>query len=118
MGRSSAAILFLATMLTWPVSATAANPQPVKKYFAHTVVEDRDGVVAPWYHGQNGQVDFRVRIAAETLKRYPWTDKKMAVMAAPLFRLQRKLGNQARRHHPRQPGARRLDDTPTLVSGP
>ncbi len=85
MGRSSAAILFLATMLTWPVSATAANLQPVKKYFAHTVVEDRDGVIAPWYHGQNGQVDFRVRIAAETLKRYPWTDKKMAVMAAPYF---------------------------------
>ena len=35
--------------------------------------------------GQNGQVDFRVRIAAETLKRYPWTAKSMAVMAAPYF---------------------------------
>ena len=84
MGRSSA-ILFLAAMLFWPVSATAADAQGVKKYFAHPVVEDRDGVIAPWYRGQNGQCDFRVRIAAETMKRYPWADKDVAVMAAPHF---------------------------------
>jgi hypothetical protein len=65
--------------------AAAADAQPVKKYFAHPAVEDRDGVIAPWYRGQNGQCDFRVRIAAETLKRYPWTDKSVAVMAAPYF---------------------------------
>ena len=58
---------------------------PVKKYFAHPAVEDRDGVIPAWYRGQNGQCDFRVRIAAETLKRYPWTDKSVAVMAAPYF---------------------------------
>ena len=57
----------------------------MKKYFAHPAVEDRDGVIAPWYQGQNGQVDFRVRVAAETMKRYPWADKPMAVMAAPHF---------------------------------
>jgi hypothetical protein len=72
-------------MLFWPVAATAADAQGVKKYFAHPVVEDRDGVIAPWYRGQNGQVDFRVRVAAETMKRYPWADKDVAVMAAPHF---------------------------------
>ncbi len=84
MCRSSSRLLF-AAMLFWPVSATAADAPAVKRYFAHPAVEDRDGVIAPWYRGQNGQVDFRVRVAAETLKRYPWTDKSMAVMAAPYF---------------------------------
>ena len=77
--------LFLAATLFWPVRAMAADAQGVKKYFAHPVVEDRDGVVAPWYRGQNGQLDFRVRIAAETMKRYPWADKDVAVMPAPHF---------------------------------
>ncbi|MHC4122942.1 MAG: malectin domain-containing carbohydrate-binding protein [Planctomycetota bacterium] len=45
-----------------------------KQYFAHDAVEDKYGVIAPWYKGLNGQCDFRVRIAAETLKRYPWTE--------------------------------------------
>ncbi|HZM05641.1 MAG TPA: hypothetical protein VFC44_21780, partial [Candidatus Saccharimonadales bacterium] len=43
------------------------------KYYAHPAVLDEHGVVAPWYHGINGPCDYRVRIAAETLKRYPWT---------------------------------------------
>ncbi len=84
MGRSFSQLLF-AAMLFWPLCATAADSQPVKKYFAHPAVEDRDGVIAPWYRGQNGQLDFRVRVAAETLKRYPWADKPVAVMAAPYF---------------------------------
>lgn len=42
------------------------------RYMAHPAVEDQYGVIAPWYDGLNGQCDFRVRIAAETLKRYPW----------------------------------------------
>ena len=84
MCRSSSSVVF-GGVLFWPVCATAADAQPVKKYFAHPAVEDRDGVIAPWYRGQNGQCDFRVRIAAETLKRYPWADKDVAVMAAPYF---------------------------------
>ena len=84
MGRSFSQLLF-AAMLFWPLCATAADSQPVKKYFAHPAVEDRNGVIAPWYRGQNGQLDFRVRVAAETLKRYPWADKPVAVMAAPYF---------------------------------
>ena len=48
-------------------------------------MEDRHGVIAPWYKGQNGQFDYRVRIAAETLKRYPWVDKSRAVMPGPEY---------------------------------
>ncbi|UCD29076.1 MAG: hypothetical protein JSV03_00910, partial [Planctomycetota bacterium] len=56
-----------------------------KRYYAHKVAEDRYGVIAPWYKGQNGQFDFRVRIAAETLKRYPWADASKAVAPAPEY---------------------------------
>ena len=52
-------------------------------YYAHDAVVDSRGVIAPWYKGLNGQCDFRVRIAAETLKRYPWTTTKTAVAAYP-----------------------------------
>jgi hypothetical protein len=45
-------------------------------YFAHPIRQDRHGVIAPWYTGLNGQCDLRVRVAAETLKRYPWTEGK------------------------------------------
>lgn len=65
--------------------ARGDEAQPPRKYFGHPGVEDQHGVIAPWYQGQNGQLDFRIRVAAETLKRYPWTDQKTAVMAAPHF---------------------------------
>ena len=42
-------------------------------------------MIAPWYKAQNGQLDFRVRIAAETLKRYPWAAADKAVAAAPEY---------------------------------
>lgn len=57
----------------WP---RAGREQP-PRYYAHQAVLDKNGVIAPWYQGMNGQVDWRVRIAAETLKRYPWTDRPM-----------------------------------------
>ncbi|MCX6621115.1 MAG: hypothetical protein NTY38_08545 [Acidobacteria bacterium] len=41
----------------------------LRYYFGHAPVADKHGVIAPWYPGQNGQCDYRVRIAAETLKR-------------------------------------------------
>lgn len=59
--------------------------QRFERYYAHATVEDAQGVIAPWYTGQNGQFDFRVRIAAETLKRYPWTDTARAVAAVPEY---------------------------------
>ena len=67
----------------FPATARAAKLQ--KRYYAHTAVHDKYGVIAPWYTAQNGQLDFRVRIAAETLKRYPWTDTKTAAAAVPHY---------------------------------
>ena len=64
-------------------SAEAATRQ--KRYFAYPAVEDSNGVIAPWYKGQNGQCDFRVRIAAETLKRYSWVALDRAVAIAPEY---------------------------------
>jgi len=42
-------------------------------------------VIAPWYRGQNGQIDRRVRTAAEFLKRYPWVGRDKSVMAGPHY---------------------------------
>ncbi len=63
--------------------ATAATVQ--KRYYAYPAVHDKYGVIAPWYKGQNGQLDFRLRIAAETLKRYPWVEPPAAPSAAPHY---------------------------------
>src|SRR2546428_54093 len=80
----AARILVWAIMIFQRVStATAATTQ--KHYFGHDAVEDQYGVIAPWYRGQNGQFDFRVRIAAETLKRYPWVGKDQAVLPGPAY---------------------------------
>ena len=46
---------------------------------------DEQGVIAPWYTGLNGQLDFRIRIAAETLKRYPWTNRDNSSDCVPHF---------------------------------
>ena len=73
-------LCFVAALL-----ASASAAERPKRYYAHEVVEDRFGVIAPWYKGQNGQCDFRVRIAAETLKRYPWVGKDKSVAAGPHF---------------------------------
>jgi Malectin domain len=59
--------------------------KPMKSYFAHEVHEDRNGVIAPWYQGLNGQLDERALIAVNVYKRYPWVGKDKAVMAAPDF---------------------------------
>jgi hypothetical protein len=56
-----------------------------KRYYGHDAVIDRYGVIAPWYHRPNGQCDFRIRIAAETLKRYPWTTTKNAIASYPHY---------------------------------
>lgn len=52
-------------------------------YYGHDAVLDPHGVIAPWYHQPNGQCDFRIRIASETLKRYPWTTTKNGVASYP-----------------------------------
>ncbi|MBC7327506.1 hypothetical protein H5T87_05255 [bacterium] len=55
------------------------------RYYAHETIEDRYGVIAPWYKGQDGQLAFRVRVAAETLKRYPWATPPQSIVPAPHF---------------------------------
>ena len=81
----SLAKLFLCATfgLQLAVFANAATTQ--KHYYGHDAVEDKYGVIAPWYRGQNGQYDYRVRIAAETMKRYPWVGRDRAPIAAPEF---------------------------------
>jgi len=72
----------LALALAWPWRpALPATDQP--RYSAHEAVHSPQQVIAPWYSGLNGQCDFRIRIAAETLKRYPWTDTNHAIAAYP-----------------------------------
>jgi hypothetical protein len=80
-----------------------------QRYFAHEAVEDSHGVIAPWYRGLNGQLDYRARIAAKTMKRYPWTVSSKTSFAAPDYlhhgRLTaRKTSTEgaAKRTHPRR----------------
>ncbi len=73
----------LLLLLLLPVPADAAETYP--HYYAHPAVADAHGVIAPWYRRQNGQFDYRVRIAVETLKRYPWAGKDKAVAPAPEY---------------------------------
>jgi hypothetical protein len=78
-------LLCLAALILLMVVPAGSSAPAQKRYYAHEAVEDRFGVIAPWYRGQNGQCDWRVRIAAETLKRYPWTDTRRAAAAAPEY---------------------------------
>ena len=72
-------ILAAGSFAHFQAPAATAN----RHYYAHDAVVDSHGVIAPWYKGLNGQCDFRVRIAAETLKRYPWTTTNTAIAAYP-----------------------------------
>ena len=77
--------LLVVLLLVIPDGRHAWAAETQKHYYGHAAVEDKYGVIAPWYKGQNGQYDFRVRIAAETLKRYPWTTSERAVASAPEY---------------------------------
>src|ERR1039458_2994867 len=72
---------FLTIVIFAHLQAAAANAKA--RYYGHDAVMDSYGVIAPWYQGLNGQCDFRVRIAAETLKRYPWTTTNNTIAAYP-----------------------------------
>ncbi len=79
--RFRSGLLWLAILTGVAIPSTAATTQ--KHYFAHEAVTDRHGVIAPWYQGQNGLVDYRVRVAAEFLKRYPWVGTDHSIMPGP-----------------------------------
>ena len=69
--------LILVSVLCSTVQVAAADSMPQRKYFA--IHGPRIQRHCAWYRGQNGQCDFRICIAAETLKRYPWADKPVAI---------------------------------------
>ncbi len=73
-------VLCVLVSISLPAAATVKP-----SYYGHETVTDAHGVIAPWYHGLNGQCDWRVRIAAETLKRYPWTSVSNGVPAWPHY---------------------------------
>lgn len=77
--------MIVALILIAAVSAAYAGEEDYERYFAHSAQTDRYGVIAPWYKGQNGQFDLRVQVAADTLKRYPWTTKGQYLPPAPAF---------------------------------
>jgi len=77
--------IVLTSLVLWPRLALPDQPSPAKRYYGHEAVEDGHGVIAPWYRGQNGQCDFRIRVAAETIKRYPWAVADQTVAPAPHF---------------------------------
>jgi hypothetical protein len=76
-------ILLAVAVVIGPAQVSASAVPSLKRYYAHPAVEDRHGVIAPWHSGQNGQLDERIRIAAELFKRYPWVGADKAVLAAP-----------------------------------
>lgn len=82
LGSLSFWVLLLGLAHSVPPAQSATSQA---RYYAHPAVHDDSGVIAPWYQGLNGQCDFRVRIAAETLKRYPWTTTNDAVAAYPHY---------------------------------
>lgn len=84
MSRSTLS-LFGVVLLASVTMARAEDAKPARIYYAHPAVEDRYGVIAPWYKGLNGQCDFRVRTSEETLKRYPWTEPGKSAMQGPHF---------------------------------
>ena len=83
--RTLAAQLWLAGVMLLTCGGRAIAAETQKHYFGHDAVEDRNGVIAPWYTEQNGQFDFRVRVAAETLKRYPWAKGGGSILPAPEY---------------------------------
>lgn len=76
--------MVLPILLQLSLLGAGASPVPARVY-AFEPVLDANGVIAPWYGGQNGQLDRRVRIAAETLKRYPWATDREGVAPAPHY---------------------------------
>ena len=71
------------SVVFWLAGGFGLGAENQAHYFAHQAVLDQYGVIAPWYQGQNGLIDLRVRVAAEFLKRYPWVDITESTMAGP-----------------------------------
>jgi hypothetical protein len=73
-GNFSIPSLLAILLITLAITGCYLFSTPSKTaYFAHPAIEDQFGVIAPWYQELNGQFDLRVRISAETMKRFPWS---------------------------------------------
>jgi hypothetical protein len=81
MQRAQILPIVLSAVCCAHFQSTAASAKA--RYYGHDALVDSHGIIAPWYRGLNGQCDLRVRIAAETLKRYPWTTTNTAIAAYP-----------------------------------
>lgn len=79
------AVAALTAALLMMYAGVAQAATVLERYYAHDAVEDAHGVIAPWHQGQNGQIDLRVRTAAEFLKRYPWVTADESLMAGPHY---------------------------------
>ncbi len=76
--------------VTLPVGKAFISPSAgmdQRRYYGHMTVEDRNGVIAPWHKSGNGLCDERVRIAAETLRRYPWIQPPRSETCVPEYLL-------------------------------
>jgi len=82
---SSSRFVWLAVAITLLAAGSSVAATTLPRYYAYPAVHDSYGVIAPWYTKLNGQCDYRVRIAAETLKRYPWTTRAKAVAEVPEY---------------------------------
>jgi hypothetical protein len=78
-------VMLLCALILLTLEGVVGAATTQKHYFGHEAQEDQNGVIAPWYKGENGQFDFRVRVAAETLRRYPWVNRDRAPLAAPEY---------------------------------
>ncbi len=76
-------MLLVLSLCLLPSVCVGATTMP--HYYAHDAVLDKNGVIAPWYKGQNGQLDFRIRVAGGTIKRYPWVDAGKAPTVGPIY---------------------------------
>ena len=81
--RPGAVVVCLAAAAAAAGLLPAAGAADLPRYYAHEAVHAPDGRIASWYGGANGPLDHRIRIAAETLKRFPWPAAGEAVMRAP-----------------------------------
>jgi len=72
---------FLVSFYCWDNNVYGEST--LETYFAHKAAVDKYNVIAPWYKGQDGQCDFRIRVAAETLKRFPWVTSEQVPFPAP-----------------------------------
>ncbi len=84
-GRYVALAACLAAFLVCGVRGAQPGQAPAKRVYAHQAVVDGEGVIASWRGGSGDLLDFRVRVAAGTMKRYPWTDTSRAVAALPEY---------------------------------